>query len=311
MTLTISAVSAWDFATVAAQLDNLRADQPVFEESAAEIEQKVASTLGGFECYTVSVSTDSCDALVRKVRDIGQKLERLIAALDTFCATAPDLRRKLLKDRAEAIEARCRVEDDGTVRPPLIIGEPTDPEVIQAHEEGAATATRFQDRIMPTLDELKALDFEAANVLCDISGEKPYVFYPYDPDKASIDPRTLAATTTVSTSTGATKTAAMALDASSTVLRGFPIFGNVLNLGIGLATSPEQESVVETLAIEGGGIAAAAGSAAVAGATAGSVVPGWGTAAGFVGGLIGGVASTTVLRDYVNEKRADGKEGYW
>ena len=155
---------------------------------------------------------------------------------------------------------------------------------------------------MPTLDELKALDLEAANVLCDISGEKPYVFYPYDPDKASIDPRTLAATTTVSTSTGATKTAAMALDASSTVLRGFPIFGNVLNLGIGLATSPEQESVVETLAIEGGGIA---------GATAGSVVPGWGTAAGFVGGLIGGVASTTVLRDYVNEKRADGKEGYW
>lgn len=112
--------------------------------------------------------------------------------------------------------------------------------------------------------------------------------------------RAVAASAVVTTNTDLVSTAAKAMDASSGIVRGLPVVGGLMGMTIGVASSPEDESLKESLLIEGSGAVAAgvttwattAGiflamstlGAASTGAAAGSVVPGAGTAVGFVVG---------------------------
>lgn len=314
MTLKVPAVVSWDLDTVIARVDSLRSDEEGFLDSAAAVRSAAEQNLDGFQGHTVSAATRGSSTLARDITILARKAAGAVDALVDFCAQAPGLRAELLAALDDAAAARCRVADDGTVRGPLLIGDPSDPEVISAHERNDKVASGIENRIQPLLRELEELDLAAANALNHMSMTESYVSYPYDPDEVEIDPRTVTAGATISFSTGATGVAADAMGASSAIVRGLPVFGTALNLALGFATSPEEESFEETLAIEGGGILAGAAATAAAGALAGSIVPGLGTVGGFaLGGLAGlaaGFGATHHLRDYAGEQRADGKENF-
>lgn len=142
-----------------------------------------------------------------------------------------------------------------------------------------------------------------------VPGES-YEYYPYEPELVEIDPRTLAAGATIDLNLNSLSSVAEAMDAASAVTRGSPVLGTILGLTIGMATRPEDESLGEALAVEGAGVAAGA----AAGAAAGSLVPGPGTALGFLAGagasILAGPVATAGLRNHIERERADGKEGF-
>lgn len=314
MSLKVPAIVSWDLDTVIARVDDLRSDAAGLHDSAAAVRSAAEQNLDGFRGDTASAATRGCSTLARDITILGRKAARSTEALADFCTQAPGLRAKLLAALDVAAAARCRVADDGTVRGPLLIGDPSDPEVISAQEKNDEVASDIEDTIQPLLRTLEELDRAAANALNLMSMTESYVSYPYDPDEVGIDPRTMTAGATLSLSTGATGFAADAMGASSAIVRGLPVFGTALNLALGFATSPEEESFEETLAIEAGGILAGAAATAAAGALAGSIVPGPGTVGGFalgaLAGLAAGFGATHHLRDYAGEQRADGKENF-
>lgn len=136
-----------------------------------------------------------------------------------------------------------------------------------------------------------------------VPGES-YEYYPYEPELVEIDPRTLAAGATIDLNLNSLSSVAEAMDAASAVTRGSPVLGTILGLTIGMATRPEDESLGEALAVEG----------SAAGAAAGSLVPGPGTALGFLAGagasILAGPVATAGLRNHIERERADGKEGF-
>ena len=318
MTLKVAAVVSWDLDTVIARVDNLRSDEREFLASAAAVRSAADQNLAGSQGDTVSAATRGSSALARDITILARKAAGVVEALADFCLRAPGLRTELMAALDDAAAAHCRVADDGTVQGPLLIGDPSDPAVVSAHGENAKVASAIENRIQPLLRELEELDLTAANALNLMSMTESYVSYPYDPDEVEVDPRTVAAGATISSSTGATDLVADAMGASSAATRALPVFGSALGLVLGFATSPDEESFGETLAIEGGGTLAGVGATALttaaAGALAGSVVPGPGTVGGFVlgglAGIVAGVGATTLLRDHVDEQRADGKEGF-
>lgn len=318
MTLKVPAVVSWDLDTVITQVANLRSDEGLFLDSAEAVWSAAGQNLGGFAGNTITAATQGCGALSRDITIVARKAASVVKALTDFCDRAPELRSTLMVALDDAAAALCEVADDGTVRGPLLIGDPSDPAVIKAHEENDEIAAGIEKRIQPLLRGLEELDLAAANALNLMSMTESYVSYPYDPDEVEVDPRTVAAGGTISLATGATSFAAEAMDASSGIVRRLPVFGTGLGLVLGLATSSADESFGETLAIEGSGILAAVGATALtsaaSGAIVGSTVPGPGTVGGFVvGGIVGTAASvgtTTFLRGHINEQRADGKKGF-
>ncbi|GAA4260595.1 hypothetical protein [Dietzia aurantiaca] len=310
MSLTVPDVMSWDLDTVCARVDDLRADEELLLDSAAAVRAAAGAHLVGFAGDTVSASTGSCAELTRDITIVARKAGSAVRALTDFCHRAPGLRSRLLDAVEEAAAARCRVADDGTVRGPLLIGDPSDPEVARAHQRGEADASAIESRILPLLRGLEDLDLAAANALNLMSMTESYVHYPYEPELIEVDPRTVAAGAAVSGSLDALDSTAEVVDAASAVTRSLPVLGTGLGLAIGLATRPEHESLGEALAIESAGVAASA----LAGAAAGSVLPGPGTALGFALGagvrLLAGPAATAALRNHIERERADGKEGF-
>lgn len=306
MTLKVAAVVSWDLDTVIARVDNLRSDEREFLASAAAVRSAADQNLAGSQGDTVSAATRGSSALARDITILARKAAGVVEALADFCLRAPGLRTELMAALDDAAAAHCRVADDGTVQGPLLIGDPSDPAVVSAHGENAKVASAIENRIQPLLRELEELDLTAANALNLMSMTESYVSYPYDPDPVGIDLRTVAASGTISLSLDTLRSAAEAMDAASQVTRGLPVLGTALGLALGVATSPEHESLGETLAIEGAGVA----TSALTGAAAGSVVPGAGTAAGFIIGAFLGTATTIGLRHHIAVERADGKKGF-
>ena len=306
MSLTVPVIVSWDLDTVIGQVDNLRSDESWFLDSATAVRGAADQNLDGFHGDTASAATRGSSALTRDITILARKAASAAEALAVFCQRAPGLRAELMSALDDAAAARCRVADDGTVQGPLLIGDPSDPNVVSAHEKNAAVASEIETRIQPLLRQLEHLDLTAANALNLMSMTESYVSYPYDPDPVGIDLRTIAASGTISLSLDTLGSAAEAMDAASKVTRGLPVFGTALGLALGVATRPEHESLGETLAIEGAGVA----TSALTGAAAGSVVPGAGTAAGFIIGALLGTATTIGLRHHIAVERADGKKGF-
>lgn len=310
MSLQVPDVLSWDLDTVRARIDDLQVDSGHFLESAKAVRTAGQENLDGFAGDTVTAATHGCRDLARDLGIVRRKAESAVGALTDFCIHAPDLWREVVDAYHEAGAALCRVADDGTVRGPLLLGDPSDPAVARAHRENDILAAGFESRILRALRDLEDLDLAAANALNLMSMTESYVHYPYEPELIEIDPRTVTAGATISLSLDSLSSTAEAMDAASAVTRGLPVVGNILGLSIGLATRPEHESLGETLAIEATGI----GASALAGAAAGSVVPGLGTVLGFVLGagvrILAGPAATAGLRNHIARERADGKEGF-
>ena len=306
MSLTIPVIESWDLDAVISQVDNLRSDEGGFLASAAAVRSAADQNLDGFHGDTVSAATRGSSALSLDITILARKAASAVKALADFCDQAPGLRSTLLATVDEAEAAGCLVANDGTVQSPEPVGDLSDPAVARALDRDAFAAAQIQDRIQPLLRQLEHLDLTAANALNLMSMTASYVSYPYDPDPVGIDLRTVAASGTISLSLDTLRSAAEAMDAASQVTRGLPVLGTALGLALGVATSPEHESLGETLAIEGAGVA----TSALTGAAAGSVVPGAGTAAGFIIGAFLGTATTIGLRHHIAVERAHGKKGF-
>lgn len=305
MSLTISVVRAWDLATVGAQIENLRRDEVAYDTASTVVRNSYQEQLDGSAGDAVSGSYERCHAIARDLGILAAKTERLAAILTAFHQEALVYASKLVRE-VDSVPDGFSVEDDGAVRPPALVGDPSDPALTSAHARNSDTATGHQEEIRRLLREMERCDLDASNELNLMSMTESYTHYPYEPTLAEIDPRTIAAGATIDGSTGLVSDAAKQLDAASTVTRALPGVGTVLNLAIASATSPHDESLAETLAAEGAGLA----SAAVTGATAGSVVPGIGTAAGLVAGVLLGPEVTRTVRNELAKQKADGKEDF-
>lgn len=305
MSLTISVVRAWDLGTVGAQLDNLRRDDDAFDTSAATVRRCAEENLDGLDGDTVPASRARCFAISQDLGILSGKSERLSAILTAFLEEALVYLPQLIRE-VDSVPAEFSVEDDGTVRSPALIGDPSDPALATAHKRNSETATNHQEEIQRLLRELERCDLEAANGLNLMSMTESYVHYPFEPTAAKSDPRTIAASATIDASTGLASHTAKSLDAASAATRALPIVGTALNLAIGSATSPDEEPLAETLAAEGAALA----SVALTSAAAGSVVPGIGTAVGLVTGLVLGPEVTEAVRNEFTKQKSDGKEGF-
>lgn len=315
MRLTIPIIESWDLDTVITQVDNLRSDEGWFFDSAEAVRSAADQNLDGFAGDTVSAATRNCSTLALDITILAGQAANAAEALADFCARAPGLRNELRAALEDAASAQCRVADDGTVRGPLLIGDPSDPAVIKAHEENDKIASGIENRIRPLLRDLEKLDRAAADALDSME-----LSHGAEVDSAPIDVRPVAASAVVNAKTDLVSTAAKSMDASSGIVRGLPVVGGLMGMTIGVATSPEDESLEESLLIEGSGAAAGTAAAGLAtwattvgvssamsalgtagaGAAVGSAVPGLGTAVGFVVGAgigIGaGLGVTTLLR---------------
>lgn len=309
MSLTISAVRSWDLETVATQISHLKRDDEVFRDSAGAVRTAAGSRLDGLEGDTVTTSSRHCGAIARDLTVLARQSERLATILDAFLQEALVYRPRLLAGVDAAAAEAFSVADDGSVRQPALIGDPE--AVAGTHSRNAEKAIGYQDEIMRLLRELEDHDLEAANALNLMSMSESYDYYPYSIGPTRYDPRTAAASTAIRTEFGLLHDAAEYFDAASRVTRALPVVGTGMELGVGVATAPEDEPLVDTLAAESSGIAATALTAGIAGAAAGSVVPGIGTAAGLVGGVAAGFLvgprATEVAREQLAGLRSDGK----
>lgn len=305
MSVTISVVRAWDLDTVGAQINHLRRDDNAFDTASAVVRNSYQEQLDGLDGHTVSASTHRCRDISRDLGILSGKTERLHALLHAFHSEALIYLPKLLH-AIDSVPAEFSVGDDGTVRPPALIGDPSDPTLKDALERNSETASTIQEEIQRLLRELERCDLEAANALNLMSMTESYTHYPYEPATFDVNPRTIAAATTIDASTGILSETARYLDGASTATRLLPGVGTVLNLATGVATSPEDESIAETLFAELAGVT----SAAAAGATAGSIIPGYGTVAGLAAGILLGPGVTNGVRNQLARQRADGKEGF-
>lgn len=312
MSLTISAVRSWDLDTVTDQIRHLQRDDGVFRESAGAVRNAVESQLHGLEGGTVTTSSRHCGAIARDLTILARKSERLASILDAFLQQALHHRPRLLAEVDAAMAEAFSVADDGSVRQPALIGDPE--AVAGAHIRNAEQAIGYQDEIMRLLRELESHDLEAANALNLMSMSESYDYYPYSTTPTRYDPRTAAASTTIRTEFGLLNEAAEYFDVASSATRALPVVGSATELAIGVATAPEDEPLVHTLAAEGSGLAATAVSAGAVGAAAGSVVPGIGTAVGLVGGVAAGLTVgprvTEAAREQLAGLRSDGKVGF-
>lgn len=318
MSLTISVVRSWDLDTVAALIDHLGRDEAAFDVSSLAVRNSYQNQLDGLDGDTVSASTDRCYAISKDLGILAEKSGKLHSVLRAFHEEATIYRPKLVRAVDDARTKIFSVEEDGTVRPPLLIGDPGDPMLKAAHDRASEEATEYQGEITRLLRELERCDLEAANALNLMSMTESYVHYPYPPDSAETDPRTIAASATINLGAGAVDDTARFFDAASAATRGLPGLATVLGLGIGFGTSPEDEPFMETLAAEGIGTLAAIASAwvgsvvtsAAIGGSAGSVVPGIGTAVGAIAGAVAGPAATEAVRDHTAQTKADGKVNF-
>lgn len=318
MSLTISVVRSWDLDTVAALIDHLGRDEDAFDVSSLAVRNSYQNQLEGLAGDTVSASADRCYAISKDLGTLAEKSGKLRSVLRAFHAEAAIYRPKLVGAVDDARTKIFSVEDDGTVRPPHLTGEPGDPMLRAAHDRASTEAAGYQEEIRRLLRELERCDLEAANALNLMSMTESYVHYPYPFDSAETDPRTTAASATINLGAGAVDETAGFLDAAGAVTRGLPGLATVSGLGIGFGTSPEDEPFMETLAAEGIGALAAIASAwvgstvtsAAIGGAAGSVVPVIGTAVGAVAGAVAGPAATEAVRDHTAQTKADGKVNF-
>lgn len=299
MTAGVSDVLRWNLDGIETVASALKEDATTLEQQGSELRNDAERTFEWMSGATIDAARQSTDTAVKRGLTLNDQLIEASDILSNFAKNADVPQQRLRNEVTQVRESGAAVAEDGTITPP----PGADSSTIEDLQASA-------DIISSNLESLRTLDSDAAAALNDLTS----TVADYS-DNA--DPTTTIAGMVHTTITGAISEGFKEFGDGSTVAKGasklLGPFGNLLGFATGVAGAPDDESIGETLAAEGGGaivgIAGSIAGAAATGAVVGSVVPGLGTAAGAVGGLILGAGSSFLASKLIRDRFDDEREG--
>lgn len=303
MSIGVSRALEWRLGHVDSGSVTLGTDSGTADDLAADLRSDEERTLDGMSGHTVDTIHRAAGKAVRGAFALSDNLEGAAEILANFAADATVQQSRLRAGVETAEAAGCTVDEAGRVTPPEG-AKPGD------EEEFAETALAIRN----ALDSLREQDARAASALTDLHGS----IADYGDNS---DPRTAIAGAAIRSQTDSLAALLThgddGLASTRLVARGLGPFGDLLGFAAGVYGAPDHEPMSETLAAEGGGLAAGvAGSfaggmagAALAGATAGSVVPGAGTVVGALAGAALGAAASYGASGWIRGQFDDQRAG--
>lgn len=299
VTAGVSDVLRWNLDGIETVASALKEDATTLEQQGSELRNDAERTFEWMSGATIDAARQSTDTAVKRGLTLNDQLIEASDILSNFAKNADVPQQRLRNEVTQVRESGAAVAEDGTITPP----PGADSSTIEDLQASA-------DIISSNLESLRTLDSDAAAALNDLTS----TVADYS-DNA--DPTTTIAGMVHTTITGAISEGFKEFGDGSTVAKGasklLGPFGNLLGFATGVAGAPDDESIGETLAAEGGGaivgIAGSIAGAAATGAVVGSVVPGLGTAAGAVGGLILGAGSSFLASKLIRDRFDDEREG--
>lgn len=299
MTVGVTDVLLWKLDSIETAARAVRTDATTIEEQGGKLRSDAERTFERMSGATIDAAREATGAAVNRSVTLNDQLTEAADILSNFARNAEVPQQRLRNEVASVRESGAVVAEDGAITPP----PDADPSTIENLQTSA-------DIVTSHLDSLRRLDHEAATALNDLSAT--VADYSNNADPATTVVGVIHTAMTGAVSEGIDKLgdgSNLAKNAS----RAMGPLGNLLSFATGVVGAPDDEPLHETLTAEGGGaiagIAGTVAGAAVTGAAVGSVVPGLGTAAGAVGGLLIGAGSSFMASRFIRDRFDDEREG--